>query len=61
MGKEATKEQAQALADYIEETSDAEVEIYDGKQPVYSFILGGRVNVCLSNQAFYFFRRFRDL
>ncbi|MDB7985346.1 DAK2 domain-containing protein [Faecalicoccus pleomorphus] len=39
-GKEATKEQAQALADYIEETSDAEVEIYDGKQPVYSFILG---------------------
>lgn len=39
-GKEATKEQAQALADYIEETSDVEVEIYDGKQPVYSFILG---------------------
>lgn len=39
-GKEATREQAQALADYIEETSDAEVEIYDGKQPVYSFILG---------------------
>lgn len=39
-GKEATKEQAQALADYIEETSDAEVEIHDGKQPVYSFILG---------------------
>ena len=39
-GKEATKEQAKALADYIEETSDAEVEIYDGKQPVYSFILG---------------------
>lgn len=39
-GKEATKEQAQALADYIEETSNAEVEIYDGKQPVYSFILG---------------------
>lgn len=39
-GKEVTKEQAQALADYIEETSDAEVEIYDGKQPVYSFILG---------------------
>ncbi|MDY4278356.1 MAG: DAK2 domain-containing protein [Faecalicoccus sp.] len=39
-GKEATKEQAQALADYIEETSDAEVEIYDGKQSVYSFILG---------------------
>lgn len=39
-GKEATKEQAQALADYIEETSDAEVGIYDGKQPVYSFILG---------------------
>lgn len=39
-GKEATREQAQALADYIEETSDAEVEIYEGKQPVYSFILG---------------------
>ncbi|WP_297237647.1 DAK2 domain-containing protein [uncultured Faecalicoccus sp.] len=39
-GKDATPEQAQALADYIEETSDAEVEIHSGDQPVYSFILG---------------------
>lgn len=39
-GQEATQEQAQALADYIEETSDAEVEIHAGEQPVYSFILG---------------------
>lgn len=39
-GKDATEEQAQELADYIEENSDAEVEIYSGEQPVYSFIIG---------------------
>ena len=39
-GQESNEEQAQVIADYIEEISEAEVEIHDGKQPVYSFILG---------------------
>lgn len=39
-GEDAMKEQAEQLAEFIEENSDAEVEIYDGKQPVYSFIIG---------------------
>lgn len=39
-GVDATEEQAQELADYIEENSDAEVEIYNGQQPVYPFIIG---------------------
>lgn len=39
-GVDATEEQAQELADYIEENSDAEVEIHNGQQPVYSFIIG---------------------
>ena len=39
-GEDATEEQAQELADYIEENSDAEVEIHAGKQPVYSFMIG---------------------
>lgn len=39
-GEDATVDQAQELADYIEENSDAEVEVHDGKQPVYSFIIG---------------------
>ncbi|MBP3852838.1 MAG: DAK2 domain-containing protein [Erysipelotrichaceae bacterium] len=39
-GMEATEEQAQQLADYVEEVSEAEVEIHEGKQPVYSFIIG---------------------
>lgn len=39
-GQDATEEQAQEIADYIEENSDAEVEIHEGKQPVYSFIIG---------------------
>ena len=38
-GDSATQEQAEALANYIEENSDAEVEIHEGKQPVYSFII----------------------
>ena len=40
VGQDATQEQAQELADYIEENSDAEVEIEQGDQPVYSFIVG---------------------
>lgn len=39
-GEDAVKEQAEAIRDFIEENSDAEVEIYNGKQPVYSFIIG---------------------
>ena len=39
-GQESNEEQAQVIAAYIEEISEGEVEIHDGKQPVYSFILG---------------------
>ncbi|MCF0107127.1 MAG: DAK2 domain-containing protein [Holdemanella sp.] len=39
-GQEASKGMAELIASYIEENSDAEVEIYEGKQPVYSFIIG---------------------
>ncbi len=39
-GEDATQEQAEEIAAYIEENSDAEVEIYEGKQPVYPFIIG---------------------
>ena len=39
-GDTATQEQAQEIAEYIEENSDAEVEIHEGNQPVYSFIIG---------------------
>lgn len=39
-GEDATEQQAQELADYAEEISDAEVEIHSGQQPVYSFIIG---------------------
>ena len=36
----ATEEQAEEIAAYIEDNSDAEVEINEGNQPVYSFIIG---------------------
>lgn len=39
-GEDAMKEQAEQLSEYIEEISSAEVEIFNGKQPVYSFIIG---------------------
>ena len=39
-GEDATLEQAQQMGEYIEQISDAEVEIYEGKQPVYPFIIG---------------------
>lgn len=39
-GDTATLEQAKEIAEYIEDTSDAEVEIHEGNQPVYSFIIG---------------------
>ena len=35
-GDTATLEQAEEIAEYIEDTSDAEVEIHEGNQPVYS-------------------------
>ena len=39
-GDTATLEQTKEIAEYIEDTSDAEVEIHEGNQPVYSFIIG---------------------
>lgn len=39
-GEDAMKEQADELASYIGTISEAEVEVYNGKQPVYSFIIG---------------------
>lgn len=39
-GDTATQEQAEEIAAYIEDNSDAEVEIHEGNQPVYSFIIG---------------------
>lgn len=39
-GEDVTLEQAQQMGEYIEQISDAEVEIYEGKQPVYPFIIG---------------------
>ena len=39
-GEDAMKEQAEELAAYVEEISGAEAEIYNGTQPVYSFIIG---------------------
>lgn len=39
-GEDAMKEQADQIKDFIEENSDAEVEVYSGKQPVYPFIIG---------------------
>lgn len=39
-GENATQEQAEELEKFITENSDAEVEIHNGEQPVYSFIIG---------------------
>lgn len=39
-GEGADKDQAEEIGSFIENNSDAEVEIYNGKQPVYSFIIG---------------------
>jgi uncharacterized protein len=39
-GEDSSEDEAQELADFIEEKfPDAETEIHDGKQPIYSFIL----------------------
>jgi dihydroxyacetone kinase-like predicted kinase len=38
-GEEATEEEVEAIVSYIEETyPDVEVEVHDGKQPLYPFI-----------------------
>lgn len=39
-GEGADAQMAGQLEDYITEKSDAEVEVVDGKQPVYAFIIG---------------------
>lgn len=39
-GEGADRAQAEELKKYVEEHSDAEAEIYNGEQPVYSFIIG---------------------
>ena len=39
-GEDSNEEEAEEIAAYIEENSDAEVEIHSGKQPVYPFIIG---------------------
>lgn len=39
-GEDASEEEAEELAKYVSETfEDVEVEIHDGKQPLYSYIL----------------------
>lgn len=38
-GEEATQEEVETLVSFIEENyEDVEVEVHDGKQPLYSFI-----------------------
>ncbi|MEG0365842.1 MAG: hypothetical protein RR585_03340, partial [Coprobacillus sp.] len=39
-GEDVTSEEVQEIEEYIEENFDAELECVDGKQPVYSFIVG---------------------
>ena len=39
-GEDATSEEIDALVAYIEENYDAEVDLHQGDQPVYSFVLG---------------------
>lgn len=39
-GEDITEDEAQEIAAYIEDNYDVEVEVHNGEQPVYSFILG---------------------
>ncbi|MEG0361097.1 MAG: DAK2 domain-containing protein [Longicatena sp.] len=39
-GEDVSDEEAASIASYIEENYDAEVEVNNGQQPVYSFIIG---------------------
>ena len=39
-GADASEEQADELASFIEENYDVDVDMQDGGQPVYSFVIG---------------------
>ena len=39
-GEDIKEDEAQEIATYIEDNYDVEVEVHNGEQPVYSFILG---------------------
>ena len=39
-GEDATQEECDALAEFIEENYDVDVDVQDGGQPVYSFVIG---------------------
>ena len=39
-GEDASQEECDELADFIEDTYDVDVDVQDGGQPVYSFIIG---------------------
>ena len=39
-GEDVTSEEAEAVTDFIENELEIEYEVHDGKQPVYSFIIG---------------------
>ena len=39
-GEDASDEEVSKVEHYIEETFDVDIDVQDGKQPVYSFIIG---------------------
>lgn len=39
-GEDVTEDEVQDIEDYVEENFEAEIECVNGKQPVYSFIVG---------------------
>ena len=39
-GEDVNEEEATKISDYVEDTYDVELELINGKQPVYSFIVG---------------------
>lgn len=39
-GEDATQDEVDELAEYIEDTYDVDVDVQDGGQPVYSFVIG---------------------
>ena len=39
-GEDVKEEEANEIASYIEDKYDVEVEVNNGEQPVYSFIIG---------------------
>ena len=40
VGEDVVDEEVEEVESYIEDNFDAEVDVIEGKQPVYSFILG---------------------